>query len=138
MCMVPIFKGGMVVKLKLIDILHIIGPKKWCQWCSERDVNIWACAEGYGDQVYSISINEAAKYGLINWRCNMENIRTEVKHSKSKNAWNVIGTQIGKKYKIAIIPYQVVLNNEVLTTFNKHESMEHALFISRCFNELAN
>ena len=65
----------------------------------------------------------------------MESIRTEVKHSLSKTAWNVIGTQLGGKYKIARVPYLVVAGNEIITTRNKNEAMEHALFISRCFNE---
>jgi len=65
----------------------------------------------------------------------MKKIRTEVKHSKSKDAWNVIGTTLGSKYKIARIPYTVVPDSEILNTRNKHEALEHALFISKCFNE---
>ena len=34
--------------------------------------------------------------------------KTEVKHSQSKNAWNVVGTGLGEKYKIARVPYEVV------------------------------
>lgn len=58
---------------------------------------------------------------------------TEVKHSKSQNAWNVVGTVVGYKYKIAVIPYLKVENNEILTTLNKAEALEHAMFISWCF-----
>ncbi len=65
----------------------------------------------------------------------MQKIRTEVKHSQSKHAWNVVGTQPGGKYKIARIPYLVVPDSEICTTKNKHEALEHALFISKCFNE---
>jgi len=65
----------------------------------------------------------------------VEKIRTEVRHSQTKDAWNVIGTQVGGKYKIARVPYQVVPGSEICTTRNKHEAMEHALFISKCFNE---
>jgi hypothetical protein len=65
----------------------------------------------------------------------MECIKTEVKHSLSKHAWNVVGTQLGVKYKIARVPYIAIEGNEILTTRNKHEALEHALFISRCFNE---
>lgn len=63
-------------------------------------------------------------------------IKTKVKHSLSKTAWNVVGTQLGEKYKIACVPYFVVEGNEILTTRNKHEALEHALFISRCLSGL--
>lgn len=62
------------------------------------------------------------------------NLRTEVKHSESKNAWNVIGVIPGYKYKIARIPYSKVKDNEILTTRNKLEALEHAEFITYCFN----
>ena len=58
---------------------------------------------------------------------------TEVKHSESKNAWNVIGTDWGRKYKIARVPYELVECSEILTTRNKAEALEHAMFISWCF-----
>lgn len=50
----------------------------------------------------------------------MENlkIKTKVVHSQSKTAWNVIGEQLGGKYKIARIPYLVVDDSEILTTKN--------------------
>jgi len=32
-------------------------------------------------------------------------IRTKVVHSTSKLAWNIVGTKLGGKYKIAIVPY---------------------------------
>lgn len=62
------------------------------------------------------------------------NLRTKVKHSESKNAWNVIGDVPGCKYKIARVPYLVVDDSEILTTRNKAEALEHAMFISFCFN----
>ena len=62
------------------------------------------------------------------------NIRTTVKHSESKDAWNVIGTEYGNKYKIARIPYLSIKDSEVLSTRNKAEALEHAMFISHCFN----
>ena len=34
-------------------------------------------------------------------------VKTEVVHSRTKPAWNVIGKQLGGKYKIARVPYQV-------------------------------
>ena len=65
----------------------------------------------------------------------MEYIKTEVKHSLSKHAWNIVGTQLGWKYKIAQVPYIAIEGNEIVTTRNKYEALEHALFISRSFNE---
>ena len=64
----------------------------------------------------------------------MKHINTTVKHSLTKDAWNVVGTDLGKKYKIARVPYFVVEGNDILTTMNKNEALEHALFISNCFN----
>lgn len=63
-------------------------------------------------------------------------MRTEVKHSLTKTAWNVVCTEYVKKYKIARVPYFAIDDNEILTTRNKNEAMEQALFISKCFNEL--
>ena len=62
------------------------------------------------------------------------NIKTTVVHSKSKAAWNVIGTRLGGKYKIARIPYAVHDWSEILTAKNRHEALVHAQFISQCFN----
>jgi hypothetical protein len=62
-------------------------------------------------------------------------MKTKVVHSESKDAWNVVGTEVGNKFKIARIPYLVV-NNEIFTTRNKNEALEHALFISKCFNTI--
>lgn len=66
----------------------------------------------------------------------MENpdIKTEVVHSQSKHAWNVIGKNLGGKYKIARIPY-LVTGNEIIDTVEKSEALRHAQFISRCFNK---
>lgn len=62
------------------------------------------------------------------------NIKTTVVHSKSKAAWNVIGTRLGGKYKIARIPYVIVGSSEIETAKNKQEALVHAQFISQCFN----
>jgi len=43
------------------------------------------------------------------------NITTKVSHSESKDAWNVIGTSLGRKYKIARIPYLVIDGKEAQT-----------------------
>lgn len=61
------------------------------------------------------------------------NIKTKVVHSEKNFAWNVIGTQLGAKHKIARIPYPF---SEDKNVFNraKQEAFEHATFISHCFN----
>ena len=61
------------------------------------------------------------------------NIKTEVVHSQSKNAWNVVGTRLGGRYKIARVPY-AILGIELVDTLEKAEALNHALFISHCFN----
>ena len=64
----------------------------------------------------------------------MKSIYVDIKHSESKSAWNIIGTMPGGKYKIARIPYLVIQDNEILTTLNKKEALDHALFIRKAFN----
>ena len=63
------------------------------------------------------------------------NLKTKVVHSQSKSAWNVVGTEYGRKYKVARVPY-VVMNQEqeAITKGNRDEAYQHALFISHCFN----
>jgi len=61
-------------------------------------------------------------------------IKTKVVHSKTNNAWNIIGTELGAKYKIARIPY-LVTGNEIQDTVEKSEALRHAYFISLCFNK---
>jgi len=60
-------------------------------------------------------------------------LKTKVVHSQSKSAWNVVGTELARKYKIARVPY-IAINNEEITAKNRIEAFEHALFISHCFN----
>ncbi len=60
-------------------------------------------------------------------------IKTAVVHSESKDAWNVIGRTLGKKYKIARVPY-LATENKKLTAIAKAEAKNHAEFISFCFN----
>ena len=64
----------------------------------------------------------------------MNQIRTVVKHSKTNDAWNVVGIDLGRKYKIARVPYVTHPNDEAISTMNKFEALEHAQFISYCFN----
>lgn len=60
-------------------------------------------------------------------------IKTKVVHSETKSAWNVIGTTVGGKYKIARVPYLCV-DNPIITERQRKEAFEHAIFISHCFN----
>ena len=65
------------------------------------------------------------------------NINTEVKHSESKSAWNVVGTRLGGKHKIARVPYLILKEgeySEMHNTREKAEALDYALFISYCFN----
>jgi hypothetical protein len=49
----------------------------------------------------------------------------EVKHSESKDAFNIIGTALGSKYKIARCPYILVEDNGVLSRgYNQKETAE--------------
>ena len=57
-------------------------------------------------------------------------MKTEVVHSQSKLAWNVIGTELGLKYKIARVPYEQC-DNDILNTRWKHEALEIAMHISK-------
>ncbi len=56
-------------------------------------------------------------------------MRTKVVHSQSKLAWNVIGTELGLKYKIARVPYEQC-DNEALNTKVKNEALYIAIHIS--------
>ena len=62
-----------------------------------------------------------------------QNIKTKVVHSESKSAWNVISESIGNKYKIARVPY-VCVDSEHITDRQRIQALEHAKFISYCFN----
>ena len=57
-------------------------------------------------------------------------MRTKAVHSQSKLAWNVIGTELGLKYKIARVPYEQC-DNDILNTRWKHEALEIAMHISK-------
>ena len=60
-------------------------------------------------------------------------IKTEIAHSQTKAAWNIIGKDPGGKYKIARIPYCVTASSEIIDK-NRIEAFQHAEFISHCFN----
>ena len=61
-------------------------------------------------------------------------IKTRVIHSKTNSAWNVVGVKLGGKHKIARVPYIVTCDQDVNDT-NREEALEHAEFISHCFNQ---
>lgn len=60
-------------------------------------------------------------------------MKTEVKHSESKDAWNVVCLDVGQKYKLARCPYYKSDHPEV-TKANSDESLKIAKFISNSFN----
>ena len=61
-------------------------------------------------------------------------MKTIVRHSKTKSAWNVINTKLGGKYKIAIVPYIQCEDTEILTR-ERLEAFNHAELISKYFNQ---
>lgn len=67
----------------------------------------------------------------------MKAITTKVKHSETKSAWNVVGTDLGGKYKICRVPY-LTSDDPILTEKWRVEAKEHADFISYCFNNFDN
>lgn len=60
-------------------------------------------------------------------------VKTKVAHSETKPAWNIIGTTMGGKFKIARVPY-LVTDDDFINAKEKKEAYEHAQFISMCFN----
>lgn len=60
-------------------------------------------------------------------------INTKVVHSQSKPAWNVVGTKLACKYKIARCPYPICKDKEV-TEKEREEALNLAKYISFCFN----
>jgi hypothetical protein len=64
----------------------------------------------------------------------MSNIKSKVVHSQTKSAWNVIGEELGGKYKLARIPYLNYPEDPSIDERERKEAFEHAEFISRCFN----
>lgn len=60
------------------------------------------------------------------------NTETKVVHSQSKPAWNVVGTKLGRKYKIARCPYVPSDTDELMHARESKEAFELATFISKC------
>ena len=54
----------------------------------------------------------------------------DVKHSESKDAYNIVATVLGDKYKIARLPY-IVGNDEFQSNKNKIEALEMASIICK-------
>jgi hypothetical protein len=55
-------------------------------------------------------------------------IKTKVDRSKSKKHFKILGETLGKKFKIALVPYEIEVYE------NRLEALEIADFISFCFN----
>lgn len=64
-------------------------------------------------------------------------IKVKVQHSHSNSSWNIIGTKLGGKYKIARVPY-VVTGIADVDSKNRKEALVHAEFIQWCFNNSNN
>ena len=64
----------------------------------------------------------------------IKNIKTEVKHSNSKFAWNVLNTVLGGKRKIAVVPY-IATDIDNKDDPMRKEAFEIAKFISESFNK---
>lgn len=60
-------------------------------------------------------------------------IETVVVHSQTKSAWNIVGKTLGGKHKIARVPY-LCIGDEYADDRSRIEALEHAKFISYCFN----
>jgi len=65
-------------------------------------------------------------------------METKIIHSTSINAWNIVNTKLGGKYKIAIIPYLLIDTDDISTEIQKSEALRHAKFISECLNNSKN
>lgn len=61
-------------------------------------------------------------------------IKVKIKHSESKAAWNIVGTTLGRKYKIATVPYVPTATMESKKSWSEAEAFIHAEFIEYCFN----
>lgn len=64
-------------------------------------------------------------------------LKVRVQHSQSKPAWNIVGTELGGRYKIARIPY-VKLNEGKELEAEMTEALERAEFIAWCLNNAQN
>ncbi len=58
-----------------------------------------------------------------------------VKHSESKSAWNIVGTQLGGKYKIARFPYCINYKDEGIQKRERKQALEHAKICCKALNE---
>lgn len=55
-------------------------------------------------------------------------MKTQIKHSHSKSAWNIVGTMLGDTYKLARIPYNVC-GNESLDEKERGRALKLAEYI---------
>lgn len=56
-----------------------------------------------------------------------------VVHSKTKPAWNIVGTVIAENFKVARFPY-VECGDEILDTEGKAAALDRAKFCAKCLN----
>ena len=66
-------------------------------------------------------------------RIKIKNIECEVKHSETKDAWNILGTGLGRKFKIARIPY-LFLEDDEFYKGKRQEALSHAEYIAWALN----
>ena len=64
---------------------------------------------------------------------NNPSIKTTIKHSETKPAWNIVGSKLSGKYKICRVPY-LITDDDKANAYSKNEAYLHAEFISTCFN----
>jgi len=63
-------------------------------------------------------------------------IKVRIVHSKTEPAWRIISMSISDKQEVAIIPYNVIEGSEMYNTEKKNEALQHARFVTRCFNNV--
>tara|TARA_R110002051_G_scaffold308116_1_gene379526 strand:+ start:19160 stop:19351 length:192 start_codon:yes stop_codon:yes gene_type:complete len=61
--------------------------------------------------------------------------RYKVVHSQSKNAWNIVGTIAGGKYKIARCPYDQIDGSEEYNTREKYNCLINANVMCAALNK---
>ena len=65
----------------------------------------------------------------------MSDDRYGVKHSETKSAWNIVGTEIGGKYKIARIPYIADDRFPEICSSNRKAAFDTAMYLTDCLNK---
>lgn len=55
-----------------------------------------------------------------------------VRHSHTKPAWNIIGTRLGDRHKVACVPY--IVTDDQDNASERLEALTNAQFIAACIN----